>query len=177
MFADLDDDVKSDVLVATAAAMSAVAAIASLVVAIMNTHQVRRGIEMQRLRSARELDDRLQSRLDPLYPGLRSVLGHIEDGVPKEIRQTLIDFFVLYSDAFAAARDDLLSESDWKGFERELRFWAQKPISQRAWKAFRMQEWTDGFIAYIDGVMVGELAYPNLVEIATELPHFDWPEN
>lgn len=162
---------------AIAAGMSTVAALAALGISVMNLKEIKRGVEMQKLKSARELDERLQVRLDPLYPGLRRVLGHIEDGVPKEIRQTLIDFFVLYSDCFAAARDKLLNEGDWRGFELELRYWAQKPVAQRAWKAFRKQEWTDGFVEYIDEILIGPPAYPRLVTLKDVIPIIDWPED
>lgn len=167
----------SEALNALAAAMSAVAALAALAIGILSLVESRRTAEATRRQSAHALDVSLQARLDPLYPGLRAVLGHLEDGVPKEIRSVLITFFVLYSDAFAAHRDGLLDERDWVGFERELAYWAQKPVARRAWLAFRQQTWTDGFAEHIDSVLEGPPAYPNLRETCLNPPAIAWPED
>jgi hypothetical protein len=112
-----------------------------------------------------------------MYPGLRKILGHLEDGVPHEIRHVLIPFFVLYSDAFAAHRDGLLDSRDWRGLERELAYWAQKPTSRRAWLAFRQQTWTDGFADHVEAVLAGPPAYPDLVETQLGDPEVVWPED
>lgn len=155
--------------------MSAVAAIAAFAVALMSLRESRRIAEVANRRSAHAMDLTLQSRLDPLYPDLRRVLGHVEDGVPKQIRDTLIPFFVLYSDAFAAHRDGLLDSRDWDGFGQELAYWAQKPHARRAWKAFRQQTWTDGFADHVDATLSGPPAYPLLVEFEVDSPVVDWP--
>jgi hypothetical protein len=163
-------------LSALAAAMSAVAALAALAVGLLALVDSRRAAEATRRQIAHSLDVTLQSRLDPMYPDLRAVLGDLEDGVPKEIRSVLIPFYVLYSDAFAAHRDGLLDERDWLGFERELAYWAQKPTARRAWQAFRQQTWTDGFVDHVDSVHSGAPAYPNVQETCAAQPTVTWPD-
>lgn len=162
---------------AISAAMSAVAAIAALIIAWLGLREGKRAREEHVRRSAHEMDALLQSRLDPLYPGLRKVLGHVEDGVPREIRDVLIPFFVLYSDAFAAHRDGLLDHRDWIGFKQELAYWSQKPTARRAWMAFRQQTWTDGFVDHVDRVLAGPPAYPELQETHVSEPEVHWPES
>src|SRR5680860_997307 len=98
--------------------MSAIAALAALTVAWLSMKQSQLVAEATRRQCANALDAELQSRLDPMYPGLRKVLGHLEDGVPRDIRHVLIPFFVLFSDAYAAHRDGLLDRRDWIGFAR-----------------------------------------------------------
>lgn len=158
----------------TAAAVSALAALAISVMALRHTKQT---AQEHRRQSAHALDGAMQARLDPMYPDLREVLGHLEDGVPLEIRNVLIPFFVLYSDAFAAYRDGLFDPRDWQGFERELAFWAQKPVARRAWRAFRKQTWTEGFADHVDSVMAGPPAYPSLADARTSEPTVLWPES
>ncbi len=109
-----------------------------------------------------------------MYAGLREVLGHLEDGVPHEVRHVLIPFFVLYSDAFGAHRDGLFDERDWKGLAQELAYWSQKPTARKAWQAFRQQSWTDGFVSYVDSVLAGPPAYPDLVEVEHAPSIEDW---
>jgi hypothetical protein len=161
---------------AFAAAMSAVAALAALAIGWMSLRESRKVAEAARRQSAHSLDAALQSRLDPMYDGLRDVLGHLEDGVPREIRNVLIPFFVLYSDAFAAHRDGLLDQRDWTGLQCELAYWAQKPVARRAWKAFSQQTWTDGFAEHVESVLAGPPAYPSLREVPGKPPTLHWPE-
>ena len=156
-----------DYLNVLSTALAAVAALEALVVAVLSLRQSKRQLEAERLRTARAIDDSLQSRLDPMYPELRRTLGHMQDGVPHEIRQVLVPFFVLYSDAFGAHRDGLVDTRDWDGFAQELAYWAQKPISRRAWSQFRKQTWTDGFVAFVDDILAGPPAYPDVTEVAT----------
>lgn len=158
-----------------AAAMSAVAAVAALVVAWMSFRQSQQTAELARKQIARSLDDSFQARLDPMYPGLRRSLGHVEDGVPKEIRNILIPFFVLFSDAFGSHRDGLLDARDWSALSQELSYWSQKPPARRAWEAFRQQGWTEGFREYVDSIMAGAPAYPELQELADASPEIHWP--
>lgn len=156
-----------DYLNVLSTALAAVAALAALVVAVLSLRQSRRQLEAERLRTARAIDDSLQSRLDPMYPELRRTLGHMQDGVPHEIRQVLVPFFVLYSDAYGAHRDGLVDARDWDGFAQELAYWAQKPISRRAWSQLRKQTWTDGFVVFVDGILAGPPAYPDVTEVTT----------
>lgn len=165
----------ADSLNAISAAASALAAFAALTVGWLTLHESRRVAAATKKQNAHALDAALQSRLDPMYSGLRSVLGHLEDGVPQEIRHVLIPFFVLYSDAFAAHRDGLLDERDWLSFERELAYWAQKPVARRAWQAFRKQTWTHGFAEHIDAVQCGPPAYPDVIETEVSQPSVPWP--
>jgi hypothetical protein len=167
----------NDVLIVIATVMSAVAAIAALSVAWMSLRETRRASEASQRHSAHAMDLTLQSRLDPMYPDLRKVLGHLEDGVPQEVRQALIPFFVLFSDAFAAHRDGLLDERDWKGFRLELAYWARKPTARRAWQAFRRQIWTEGFVTYVDTVLDGPAPYPDLQERDVVPPVITWPQD
>lgn len=165
----------AEALTTVAAGMSAVAAVAALTIGWMTLRESRRVAESTKRHSAHVFDAALQARLDPLYPGLRSVLGHLDDGVPHEIRQVLIPFFVLYGNAFAAHRDGLLDQRDWEGFERELAYWAQKPVARRAWTAFRQQTWTPGFADHMEQVLSGPAAYPDLLEISVDPPGVIWP--
>ncbi|GAA2098284.1 hypothetical protein GCM10009726_07150 [Nocardioides furvisabuli] len=123
------------------------------------------------------MDAAFQARLDPLYPDLRRVLGRVDDGVPEPIRHVLLPFFVLYSDCFAAHRDGLLNARDWRGLERELAFWAQKPVARRAWAAFSQQEWTEGFANHMHEVLTGDAAYPNLADDTFRPPEVIWLED
>jgi hypothetical protein len=156
--------------------MSAVAALAALFVAWMSLKESRRAQATAQRERAHAMDSTLQARLDPMYPGLRRVLGHLDDGVPRDIRHILIPFFVLFSDAFAAHRNGLLGEDDWNGFGKELAYWAQKPTSRRAWAVFRQQTWTAGFVEHVDAVLTGPPAYPDLRELEGDPPEIDWPE-
>lgn len=159
-----------------ASAMSAVAALAALAVGWMSLVQSRRSSEATRRQSAHAMDSTLQARMDPLYPGLRAVLGHLEDGVPREVRDVLIPFFVLFSDAFAAHRDGLLDDRDWLN-GTEFAYWAQKPTARRSWLAFREQVWTAGFVEHVDLILDGAPAYPNVHEHTSTSPEFVWPQN
>jgi hypothetical protein len=165
-----------EALTAIAAGMSAISAIAALMIGWMTLRESREAAEARRRHSAHLFDAALQSRLDPLYPGLRKVLGHLDDGVPHEIRQVLIPFFVLYSNAYAAHRDGLLDDRDWTGFERELAYWAQKPTARRAWAAFSQQTWTQGFAEHMQKVLSGPAAYPDLKENSVNPPEVQWSE-
>jgi hypothetical protein len=126
----------ADYLNVLAATASAVAALAALFVAWLSLREARRASAVAQKQSAHAMDLALQNRLDPMYPGLREVLGHLDDGVPQSVRNVLIPFFVLYSDAFAAHRENLLNEHDWRGLSAEFAFWAQRPIARQAWAAF-----------------------------------------
>lgn len=161
---------------ALAATMSAVAALAALAVAWLGLKESRRLAKAIRLQSARDMDTALQNRLDPMYPGIRKALGHLDDGVPRDVRDVLIPFFVLYSDAFGAYRDGLLNDRDWAGFRQELAFWAQSPRARRAWAAFREQTWSDGFVEHVDAVLTGPPAYPGLTSATLSEPEIDWPD-
>lgn len=165
----------NDALNAIAALMSALAAFAALAVALMSHHQSKKASEVAQRISANAMDLTLQTRLDPMYPDLRRVLGHLDDGVPQEIRNVLIPFFVLYSDAFAAHRDGLLDERDWTGFRLELTYWSQKPTARRAWSHFRKQTWTEGFVEHVDSTINGPKAYPSLDEKIVK-PVVEWPD-
>lgn len=165
----------SEAITAIAVTMSAVAAIAALAVAWISVRESRRASEAAKRQTARTMDHALQSRLEPLYPDLRKVLGHLEDGVPHDIRNVLIPFFVLFSDAFGAHRDGLLDERDWNGFSLELAYWTQKPTARRAWEAFRQQTWTEGFVNHVDSIMEGPPAYPDLLEVGVVPPEITWP--
>lgn len=163
-----------EVLNVVAAAMSAVAALAALAVAWLSLRDSRRSVAMYERERAAAMDASFQARLDPLYPDLRRILGRLDDGVPEHIRHVLLQFFVLYSDCFAAYRDGLLNNRDWRGLERELAFWAQKPTARRAWAAFSRQEWTDGFAGHMDAVLTGPAAYPNLSDDAFRPADVAW---
>lgn len=159
-----------------AATMSAVAAVAALAVAWLSLRESRRAFEISMRERANALDAAFQGRLDPMYPDLRRTLGRLDDGVPEAIRNTLIPFFVLYSDAFAAHRDRLLDERDWQGFERELAYWAQKPTARRAWAVFRLQTWTEGFVDHVDEVLAGPPAYPDIPDHMVAAPEVIWDD-
>ena len=152
----------NDAMSVLAAGMSAIAALAALLIAWLGLRESRRAWAEARRHSAHAMDLTLQTRLDPMYPELRHVLGHLDDGVPREIRDVLIPFFVLFSDAFAAHRDGLLDERDWIGLSCELAYWAQKPTARRAWQAFSRQTWTGGFVEHVDSVLDGPPAYPGV---------------
>lgn len=164
----------NEVLSLITALMSAIAAFAALGVAALSLRQSNNVAVAARKQTARAIDDSLQSRLDPMYPGLRRVLGHLEDGVPQEIRNVLIPFFVLFSDAFGAHRDGLVDDRDFAGFAQELSYWSQKPAARKAWMAFRQQSWTEGFADYVDTVLAGALAYPDLKEVSDVEPEASW---
>jgi hypothetical protein len=165
----------SSTLNAFAAGMSAVAALAALFVAWLSLGESKRASAAAHHERVHAMDSALQARLDPMYPELRRVLGHLDDGVPREIRHVLVPFFVLFSDAYSAHRDGLLSDHDWNGFGTELAYWAQKSTARRAWKAFRLQTWTDGFADHVDQVLAGPPAYPDVLDMESNPPHFDWP--
>lgn len=164
----------SDVVNAFAATMSAIAAIAAFTVALIGLRESRRHILAVQRQSAHAMDLTLQSRLDPMYPGLRLVLGDVQDGVPKEIRDILIPFVVLFSDAYAAYRDGLLDDRDWIGFSQEMTYWMQKANAKRAWGAFRQQTWTEGFVDFVDNAIAGPPAYPDLKEQDSSNLGLDW---
>lgn len=166
----------SEGLNALAASMSAIAALAALALAWMGLRQSKMASQVAKSIMAREMDDSFQNRLDPMYPELRRILGHMEDGVPKEIRHTLIPFFVLFSDAYGAHRDGLLDDRDWHGLAQELAYWSQKASSRRAWAAFRQQTWTEGFMEYVDSILAGPPAYPNITEMSSVEPEVCWPD-
>lgn len=166
----------NEALTVIATGMSAIAALAALAVAYLSLRQSQRATEAAQRQAARAMDDALQSRLDPMYPGLRQLLGHLEDGVPHDVRQVLIPFFVLYSDAYGAYRDGLVDYRDWEGFEKELAYWSQKPIARFAWSSFRNQVWTDGFVDYVDRILAGAPPYPNLQEGIAVPTLEDWLE-
>lgn len=166
----------ANALNAIAAAMSAVAALAALAIGWVTLRESQRQAAAAKRQAAHNFDAALQGRLDPMYPALRDVLGHLEDGVPSEIRNALIPFFVLYSDAYAAHRDGLLNDHDWIGFERELAYWAQRPVARRAWAVFSRQTWTAGFAEHMEAVLSGPAAYPNLAEVGPASPKIVWPE-
>lgn len=165
-----------DQLNALAASMSAIAALAALAVAGLSLRDSRRFMELQKRERANAMDALFQARLDPMYPDLRRILGRLDDGVPEPIRNVLVPFFVLYSDAYGAYRDGLLDDRDWRGFERELAFWAQKPHARRAWEAFSRQTWTEGFAEHMTAVLDGPSAYPNLEESSFCAPEVAWPD-
>lgn len=166
-------NLSNEMLNVLAASMSAVAAVAALIVAALSLRQSAKAAEATRRHSARAMDDSLQSRLDPMYPDLRRILGHLDDGVPREIRHVLIPFFVLYSDAYGAYRDDLLNKRDWEGIAHEMAYWAQKPTARRAWEVFRLQTWTEGFVEHVDAVLAGAPIYPDLEDGAVA-PDVAW---
>lgn len=157
-----------------AAIFSAIATVAAMVVAIVSLRDSRIHARRAALLDEQHLEAALQARLDPLYPGLRGVLGTVDDGVPREVRDVLIPFFVLYADAFAAHRDGLLSKSAWAGLGTELANWAQKERGRRAWQIFRKQEWTEGFVDYVDEVMAGPRAYPGMDGVSEMPPTVPW---
>lgn len=159
-----------------AAACSALAAFFAWWIALVSLRDSRVLAEEARRRDAQALEASLQARLDPLYPGLRAVLGSTDDGVPLEIRSVLIPFFVLYADAFAAHRDGILSDAEWGGLGVEFVHWAQRPVARRAWEAFRRQEWTDGFGAHVDDVLSGPAAYRGMEGLPFSPPSIPWPE-
>jgi hypothetical protein len=161
---------------AVAAIASALAAGAALAIGCVSLRQSREVALEGRRRSAHALDSAFQSRLDPLYPGLGAVLGSLEDGVPLEVREVLVPFYVLFSDAYAAHRDGLMSDRDWEGMRSELAHWAQRPNAVRAWQAFRQQRWTEGFVEFIDDIHSGPCAYPDLVEHRDPRPTVVWQD-
>lgn len=164
----------SEELSTISAGMSAIAAIAALIIAWMSLRESRRHAKVLHRTSAHAIDLTLQSRLDPMYPELRRALGQVEDGVPAEIRNILVPFFVLYSDSFTAWRDGLLDDDDWLGLDKELTYWAQKPNARRAWSAFRNQTWTPGFAEHVDRALEGPPAYPKLEELSESNPEIVW---
>lgn len=157
-----------------AAAAAAAAAFFSWWVAVLGLKESKRLAEESARREAHAVEAQLQARLDPLYPGLRAVLGTIDDGVPVTIRSVLIPFFVLYADAFAAWRDGILPEAEWRGFGLELANWAQREPARRAWQVFRNQEWTDGFVEHVDAVLEGPPAYPRMHGVTVVPPTEVW---
>ena len=159
-----------------AAIASAIAAFFASWVAARSHAEAKRSSSEAARREAFAIEERLQGRLDPLYPGLRAVLGTVDDGVPVEIRSVLIPFFVLYADAFAAHRDGILPDAEWRGFGTELANWAQREPARRAWAIFRRQEWTDGFVDYVDGVLAGPPAYPGMTGVALREPTTLWAD-
>lgn len=165
----------SEALLVVSAIASALAAVASFAVTWMGLREGRRVAEEHRRRARHDKDGELQERLSPLYPGIRKVLGDLDDGIPSEIREVLIPFFVLFSDAYAAHREGLLDHKDWHGLSTELLYWAQKSHARRAWQALRLQEWTEGFVDYVDSSIDGPAAYPRLVEFDARPPAVEWP--
>ncbi len=152
----------NNVLNVVAASMSSVAAIAAWRVAWLSLKDSRAAAKSSKQQMSHALNQSFQTRLDPMYPGLRELLGGPDDGVPIHVRSVLVPFFVLCSDTFAAKRDNLIDTRDWNAFNLELSYWAQQPLAAETWASFRRQEWTDGFVAHMDCVIAGAPAYPKL---------------
>lgn len=160
-----------------AASAAAAAAFFAWWVAVLGLRESRRSSLESARREAHAVEAQLQARLDPLYPGLRAVLGTVDDGVPVTVRSVLIPFFVLYADAYAAYRDGILPEAAWRGFGLELANWAQRDPARRAWAVFRNQEWTDGFVDHVDAVMQGPPAYPRMTGTRLNPPTVPWDDS
>jgi GNAT superfamily N-acetyltransferase len=154
------------------AALSALAALVAVLVGALSIREVRRIDLRAAIREVNERDDAMQARLDPLYPGLHSVLGRPEDQTPPGIRDVLLPFFVLFSDVFAADRDHLLGNVDNRAFLDEFAFWAQRPGCRSAWVALREQSWPTGFVTYVDNALLMPSPYPT---IQLGRPEIEWP--
>jgi hypothetical protein len=168
--------VSPDVLNAVAAGMSAVAALAALCIAVLSLRESRRVETLRQCHASNEKDAVFMSRLEDLYPQLRKLLGHLEDGVPQHVRGPLISFFILYADAYSAHRDGLLDHRDWASLGDELAYWAQKPTARRGWRAFRQQTWAAGFVDHVDLVLAGPQIYPDIIDKVVPPPDVGWPE-
>jgi hypothetical protein len=162
-------------LSALAAALSAITALVAVAIGWISLRETRRAEDLRRSLASHERDASLSARLDALYPDLRRILGHPNDGVPQEIRSPLISFFVLYADAYVAQRDGVLDNRDWASIGEELAYWAQRPTARRAWQAFKVQTWATGFVEYIDSVLAGPVVYPEISNDDTA-PEVNWPE-
>jgi hypothetical protein len=169
--------VSPELLNVVAAGMSALAAFVALGIGMLSLRETRRAECLRQLQTSNEKDAAFMARLEPMYPDLRRLLGHVEDGVPYHVRNPLISFFILYADAFAAHRDGLLDDRDWESLGGELAYWAQKPTARRAWRAFRRQTWAAGFVDHVDSVMAGPPAYPDIIEEAAKPPDVNWPDD
>lgn len=165
-----DAAMSPDQLAAFSTAAAAVSGVAALAVTYMSYRMSTEAEAARKVHSAHELDAAFTSRLEALYPGMRAALGSVEDGIPDELREVVVPFFILYSDAWKAHNDGLLADGDWEGLGAELRYWAQKPVAREAWSRLRLQTWAQGFGAHVDDVMNGARAYPDLTEAGVSAP-------
>lgn len=152
---------------AASTAFAAVAAIAAAFAAGLSVYEARRVDARARRREASQYDDALQTRLDAMMLDLRQVMGTPDDGVPEEIRETLMRFFVLYSDAFAADRDNLLGTSDNASMLDEFDFWAQQPAGRSAWEVFEAYSWPEGFKEHVEMTFLDTSPYTVDMKAAT----------
>lgn len=144
---------------AASAAFAALAAVVAAFIGGLSIYELRRIDARARRREATQYDDALQSRLDVILDDLREVMGTPDDGIPAALRKTLMRFFVLYSDAFAADRDGLLGSSDNAPMLDEFDFWAQQPAGRSAWEVFAAYSWPQGFAEHVDHVFLEQPPY------------------
>lgn len=144
---------------AASTAFAAFAAFAAAVIGGLSIYQLRRMDRRARQREAVIYDDALQNRLDALIDDLRKVMGTPDDGIPRTLRETLMRFFVLYSDAFAADRDELLGSKDNAQMLDEFDFWAQQPAGRSAWEVFAAYSWPKGFREHVEQVFLEPSPY------------------
>jgi hypothetical protein len=170
-----ESNVSTNSLLALATVLSALSALIAVGIGWISLRETRRAEALRRGLASHEQDASFSARLDVLYPDLRRILGHPNDGVPQQIRGPLISFFVLYADAYAARRDGLLDDRDWASIGEELAYWAQRPTARRAWRAFKQQSWATGFTDYIDAMLDGPVVYPEICD-DQHIPEVDWPE-
>jgi hypothetical protein len=161
---------------ALATALSAFAALTAVLIGWVSLRETRRAEALRRSIASHEHDASFSARLDALYPELRRILGHPNDGVPSEIRGPLISLFVLFADAYVSRRDGVLTDRDWASIGQELGYWAQRPTARRAWEAFKVQSWADGFVEYVDSVINGSTIYPEIC-VDEKIPNVNWPYN
>jgi GNAT superfamily N-acetyltransferase len=157
---------------ALATALSALAALVAVLLAGLTVREMGRIEDRADLRDANDRDDKFQGRLDPMLPGLYQVLGKTSDEIPSAIRSVLMPFYVLYSDAFAAHRDNLLGSRDNTGLLDEFAFFAQRPAARSAWTEFRSYTWPEHFRDHVDRVMLAACPYGGL---PVDHPPVDWP--
>ncbi len=126
-------------------------------------------------REANDRDDQIQARLDALYSSFDEALGSTDDGVPAEIRPTLISFYVTFSDVYAADRDGLLGSKDNDPLLDEFKFWSRRANARLAWRAFRHQTWPKGFADYVEKCQL-ETSEPYKEGVLKSRPAaFEWP--
>lgn len=157
-------DMSSEHLAAISTVAAAIASIAALAVAALSYRMSKAAEAARRVQAAHDFDAAVTARLEALYPDMRRAFGTVDDGIPPRVRDVVVPFFVLYSDAWKAHKDGLITDRDWVGLGAEFRYWAQKPVGRAAWKALRDQTWAEGFKPHVDEVLTGPRAYPDLAD-------------
>lgn len=93
-----------------------------------------------------------ENSLTQVTPELRRALGDVGDGVDPAIRDVMLPFLVLYSQVWAAHRNDLFPDANWQGLRPEFAYWIRKESARSAWAIMRRycDAWPDGFVEHVD---------------------------